>query len=111
MNSIFHLGDSKKEIEYKVAVGFPQVELNENEIIISDQYAKFFGFNIADKDIGKELFDSNLKLNMTFDLLALFLDKKQEKKFVQVLFENPKDDEIRYPDGEILYATKGQRVL
>ena len=74
MNSLFQLGDSEKEIALKVAVGFPQIVLDENEIIISAEFAKFFDFNIT--QIGTELLDHSLSLNMTFDLLALFLNKK-----------------------------------
>lgn len=74
INSIFHLGNSKREIELKVAPGFPNVDLNENQIIISKSYANFFETNLKDDQIGKELFDPNLSLNLTFDLLGMFMD-------------------------------------
>ena len=44
---------------------------------------------------------------MTFDFLALFMDKKQEKKFEEVLFEDKKKHIIYYPNGYYTYATKG----
>jgi hypothetical protein len=74
INSLFYLGNSKKEIELGVAKGFPKVVLNENETIISEEYAKFFGFDQKHVKSGTELHDKNLKLNMTFDVLAFLLD-------------------------------------
>jgi len=74
INSIFYVGNSKKEIELGVAKGFPKVVLNENETIISETYMKFFGFDRKHVVPGKELHDENMKLNMTFDVLTFLLD-------------------------------------
>lgn len=61
VNSIFYLGDTKKEIALGVAPGFPQVPLEFEEIIVSEVFAKYFGFDLNAKEgskdhpIGKEL--------------------------------------------------------
>ena len=62
INSIFYVGNSKKEIELGVAKGFPKVVLNENETIISETYMKFFGFDRKHVVPGKGLHDENMKL-------------------------------------------------
>lgn len=78
INSIFYLGNTKKEIELGVAKGFPQVALNENQTIVSYEFLKFFEFDYKNLRPYDELHDENLKLNLTFDLLTLLLSGDQK---------------------------------
>ena len=44
IGSVLFIGDSKKEVELKVADGFPERTLAEDEIMIPAAFAEFFGF-------------------------------------------------------------------
>lgn len=77
INSIFIIGDTKKEIELDVAPGFPQIELDENEIMLPYAFAEYFGIDSEPK---KVIADEAAKVNMTFDLLSLFSDQQKVKK-------------------------------
>ena len=45
LNSFFQLGDSALENSLAVAQGFPNVSIDENQVIMPDTYAQFFGFS------------------------------------------------------------------
>lgn len=45
LNSMFNLGDSKREIEMGVAHGFPNVSMSHEDMIIPETFAMFFGIN------------------------------------------------------------------
>ena len=101
LNSIFLLGDSKKEVELKVATAFPNYTINEEEIIIPQTFAEFFEFDTQPK---QEILDQNTKLNLTFDLLQMFESSNQE--VVDILFgKQPK------PGKADSNKTRGQRLL
>jgi len=107
INSIFYLGNSKKEVELGVAKGFPQVVLNENETIIAQEYLKFFGFDDKHIKPREELHDDNLKLNLTFDVLAFLLSGAQESAFHELMFKNTSKTEIINAEGKKVQMTKG----
>jgi hypothetical protein len=69
INSFFYLGDSKKEIELDVAPGFPRVPLTNDQVIISKNYAEYFGWD--DLPVDEELFDENVRLQLQFDLMDM----------------------------------------
>ena len=60
-NTLFHLGNTKKEADLNIAEGFPNMTLADDEIIIPDVFAQFF--NLEAPYVNK-------KVNLTFDLLA-----------------------------------------
>ena len=70
VNSLFYLGDTKKEIELGVAPGFPQVPLEFDEIIVSEIFAKYFGFDLNAKEGSKD-YPIGKVLKLEFDFLKL----------------------------------------
>jgi hypothetical protein len=67
-----------------VAQGFPNVSIDENQVIIPDAFAQFFEF--PDKlEPNKELFDPTLKLNLTFDILSFYATTKEKKDIAEAL--------------------------
>lgn len=43
INTVFQLGNTKKEAQIKVGEGFPNLTLNQNEIIVPEIFAEFLG--------------------------------------------------------------------
>lgn len=72
IGSILNIGDSKKEVELKVADGFPNMTLADDEIMIPESFAEYFGF----KQSPTEAFDQNKSqvVNMTADFSGFVSD-------------------------------------
>ena len=66
INTLFNLGDSKKELSLGVAQGFPNVTLNEKELLMPKDFQTFFG--LSDAQIGHE------KVELSFDLLKILFN-------------------------------------
>jgi hypothetical protein len=99
INSLFFLGDSELENNLNVAPGFPKVNLKSDELIISENFAKYFG--LQDK-VNVELFNPNAKLNMTFDILQ-WTGTKNTTVLENILFNETAPEE-----GD---QTKAQGIL
>ena len=66
--SIIHLGDSKRENDLNVAIGFPNDNLKDDEIIIPVEFSEYFGFQLSPLDAYKK--NIIYSLNLTFDILS-----------------------------------------
>lgn len=95
IEAVFELGDSEKENSLGLAQGFPKVNLRPGQAIISHAYSRFF-------QAGGPPVTS---LNLTFDILGLFMDMRREDEVKGLLFSDLQANEAAKGKN------RGERVL
>ena len=92
LSTIFNIGDSKLEQELGVADGFPDEVLNENQIMIPQDFADYLGFN---ETPAETLSRTNTLQNVSlqFDLFSFVFNFKNNEKVEKIIFEKENIDD------------------
>lgn len=104
LSSILNIGDSALEKELNVADGFPDDVLDENEILIPQDYADYLGFNETPKETLLRT-DSHQEVSLTLDFFNFVANFENGDNVQGMLFKQFS----RYT--ETLFNTKFSQIL
>lgn len=92
LSSMLNIGDSALENQLKVADGFPEDILDENQIIIPKDFADYLGFNETPAETLKRTNEEQI-LSLTFDLFSFVFNFKNNEKVAEIIFEKENIDD------------------